>query len=110
MAQSYKNARIQGTASTSTYSTLYTVPSGTTAVISTISIANSSTSDTQYRLAVVDTDVTPTATDWLVCDSYAAANDTTFLSVGIVLTAGQRLKISSGANTMTFMCFISEVS
>lgn len=110
MAQTYKNARIQGTASTSTYSTLYTVPSGTSTVISTISVANTSASDVLYRIGIVDTDINPTATDWLVYDSYAAANDSTFMSVGIVLTAGQRLKISSASNSLTFMCFMSEVS
>lgn len=110
MAATYKNARIQGTASTSTYSILYSVPAGKSAVISTISIANTAATDTNYRIAIVDTDVTPTATDWLVYDSVVSANDSTFLSIGITLTATQKLKISSSANTTTFMCFISEIS
>lgn len=110
MAATYKNARIQGTASTSTYSILYSVPSGKSAVISTISIANTAVADATYRIAIVDTDTTPVATDWLVYDSTVAGNDSTFLSVGIALTATQKIKISSSANTTTFMCFISEIS
>jgi hypothetical protein len=110
MAATYKNTRIQGTASTSTYSTLYTVPAASLAVISTISVANTLSTEATYRIAIVNSDITPTATDWLVYDSTVAGNDSTFISVGITLTANQRLKISSSANTVTFMCFISEIS
>jgi hypothetical protein len=110
MSATYKNSRIQGTASTSTYSTLYSVPSGKSAVISTISIANLSATDATYRIAILDTETTPTSTDWLVYDSVVAGNDSTFISVGITLTATQRIRISSSANTTTFMCFISEIS
>jgi len=110
MAATYKNSRVQGTASTSTYATLYTVPATKSAVISTISISNQASTDATYRIGIVDSDIDPTVTDWLVYDSTVAGNDSTFVTVGITLTAGQYLKISSSANTTTFMCFISEIS
>lgn len=110
MAATYKNARVQGTASTSTYATLYTVPTGKAAVISTIGIANSSTSTISYRIGIVDSDTNPIEGDWLVCDSTAGANDSTFITIGVTLTSGQYLKISSSANTCTFTCFLSEIS
>lgn len=110
MAATYKNARVQGTASTSTYATLYTVPATKSAVISTISIANQGVSSVSYRIGITDSDTDPTFTDWIVYDSAVSGNDTTFVTVGLTLTAGQYLKISSSANTTTFMCFISEIS
>lgn len=110
MAATYKNSKIQGTSSTSTYSTLYAVPSGKTAVISTISVANASSSSITYRLSILDSDATPSSSNWLVYDSIVSANDTTFITVGITLTSGQYLKISSSSNSSTFMCFISEIS
>jgi len=110
MAATYKNSRVQGTASTSTYATLYTVPSGKSAVISTISIANQEATSATYRLGITDLDTNPSDGDWLVYDSTVAGNDTTFITVGITLTAGQYLKISSSENTTTFICFLSEIS
>ena len=110
MAATYKNARVQGTSSTSTYETIYTVPATKAAVISTISIANEAATDMSYRIGISDSDTNPVSGDFLVYDSTVAGNDTTFITVGITLTAGQYLKISSGATTSTFACFISEIS
>ena len=110
MAATYKNARVQGTASTSTYATLYTVPATKAAVISTIGISNETSSIIDYRLAIVDSDVDPSSGDFIVYDSNVSANDTTFITVGVTLTAGQYLKISCSNSSSTFMCFISEIS
>lgn len=110
MAATYKNAKVQGTASTSTYATLYTVPATKAAVISTIGIANESASSIEYRIGISDSDTDPVSGEFLVYDSAVSANDTTFITVGITLTAGQYLKISSSSNTSTFTCFISEIS
>ena len=110
MAATYKNARIQGTSSTSTYANLYTVPTGKAAVISTIGITNASSSNIIYRVAITDSNTTPTAEDWLIYDSTVAANDSTFVTIGITLTAGQYLKVSSSSNSSAFSCFLSEIS
>ena len=110
MAATYKNARIQGTSSVTSYSNLYTVPSGKSAVISTLSIVNASTADITYRIAIVNSDITPTATDWIVFDSVVSANDGTHLTLGITLTAGQILKVSSSSTSSVFWCFLSEIS
>lgn len=110
MATTYKRSGVQGTASVGTYATLYTVPAGTSAVISTISICNTSASAVTYRIGFDDTAGTPGASEWLVYDSSVAGNDTVFLSVGAAIEAEKFVRVSSSADTVAFQAFVSEIS
>jgi hypothetical protein len=108
MAVNYDLAQVQGTASTSTYATLYNAPAD--AIISTISVCNTSASSATYRIAVMSTEGTPAAADWIVYDSTVNANDTSFLSIGMVVPSGSYMRISSSADTVTFSASVSEIS
>lgn len=110
MATSYKRSGVQGTASTGTYATLYSVPVDTQAVISTIAICNTAGSAATYRIGFDDTAGTPGASEWLIYDATVGANDTVFLSVGAALDAGKYIRVSSSADTVTFQAFVSEIS
>jgi hypothetical protein len=110
MARTYKEAQVQGTASTSTYATLYSTPASTVANISTIAICNTSSSSATYRIAIMSSAGTPAAANWLVYDSSVPANDTVFLTIGATLSPEKFIRVSSSANTTTFTAFISEVS
>ena len=110
MATNYKRAGVQGTASTGTYTTLYQVPAGTQAVISTIAICNTASAAATYRIGFDDTEGTPGASEWLIYDATVAPNDTVFLSVGAALAAEKYVRVSSSADTATFQAFVSEIS
>lgn len=110
MATTYKRSGVQGTSAVGTYATLYTVPSATTSVISTIAICNTSASAATYRIGFDDTAGTPGASEWLVYDSSVAGNDTVFLSIGAAIEAGKFIRVSSSADTVTFQAFVSEIS
>jgi hypothetical protein len=110
MARTYREAQVQGTAGTSTYATLYTTPSSTVANISTIAICNTAASSATYRIAIMGTEGTPAAANWLVYDGTVPGNDTIFLTIGISMSAQKYLRISSSANTVSFTAFVSEVS
>lgn len=110
MPTTYKRSGVQGTNSVSTYATLYSVPSATVAVVSTIAIANTSASAATYRIGFDDTAGTPGASEWLVYGPSVPANDTVFLSLGIALQAGQFIRVSSSADTVTFQAFVSEIT
>lgn len=111
MANTYKNAQIQGTASTSTYSTLYSTGVATRAVISTIVICNTSTSNATYRIALTASAVgSPLAAEWLVYDTTIAGNDSVCLSLGVCMDVSKFLRISSSASTVSFAAFVSEIS
>jgi hypothetical protein len=109
MADIYKNSRIQGTVSLSTYATLYSTSASNTAIISTIIIANTSSFTKQYRIAVLDSAGTPASTDWIAYDASIYANDSVFLTVGISLQKNQFLRISSTDNTLTFNASVLEI-
>lgn len=110
MARTYKEAQIQGTSGTTTYATLYSTPSNTLANISTIAICNTSSSSATYRIAIMGSAGTPSASNWLIYDSTVPGNDTIFLTIGISLSAEKFVRVSSSANTVTFTAFVSEVS
>lgn len=109
MAEEYKRAGVQGTAAVGTYATLYEVPAGRSAVISTIAIVNTAAANATYRIGFDTTAGTPDATEWLIYDAAAPAQDTIFLTVGVAIPAGTFIRISSSANTVTFQAFISEI-
>ena len=110
MATAYKYAQVQGTASTGTYATLYTTPSATEAVISSLVITNQASSDVTVRIGLDTTAGTPGASEWLVYDAVVAGNDTIALTLGVTLDASKYVRVSSSANTCNFSAFLSEIS
>lgn len=111
MATAYKKAGVQGTAGTGTYATLYNTGASTTAVVSTISVCNTSASPVTYRIGFDSgTPGTPTASEWLVYDGTVAANDTVFITAGITLGNSEYIRVSSSAVDVSFQAFISEIS
>jgi hypothetical protein len=110
MATAYKYAQVQGTSSTGTYATLYTTPSATEAVISSIVITNQASSDVTVRIGLDTTAGTPGSDEWLVYDAVIAGNDTVALTLGVTMDASKYLRVSSSANTCNFTAFLSEIS
>lgn len=110
MATNYKYSQTQGTADTGTYATLYTTPTATQAVISTIVVCNTAATTATYRIGLDTTEGTPGASEWLVYDSVVAGNDSVCLTIGVSLDALKYIRVSSSANTVTFSAFVSEIA
>lgn len=111
MPTAYKNAQVQGTAAVTTYATLYgPVPSSTAAIVSTIAVCNTAAAQATFRIGIMGTAGTPAAAEWFSYDTVVAANDTTTITAGLTLSAGQYIRVSSSANTVTFSAYIAEVS
>jgi hypothetical protein len=112
MATSYKVlGQTQGTSSLSTYTTVYTVPSGATsgAIISMISACNTSTTNFRFRVAL-STTTTPSSANWIVYNSYVAGEDTSFINVNLTMdTTYKHLIISSESNSLSFTVCGSEM-
>lgn len=90
---------------------LYTVPSSTEAIVSSISVANVTATDATYRVFVRDGGVSAAAGNALSYDVTATANTTTIISAGITLSAGDIISVrSSTADAITFMAFGTEVT
>lgn len=110
MPTAYKYSQVQGTASTGTYATLYTTPSATEAVISSIVITNQASSSVTVRIGMDTTAGTPGASEWLVYDAVVAGNDTVALTLGVTMPASNFIRVSSSANTCNFSAFLSELT
>ena len=96
--------------SATTLTTLYTVPASTQAVVSTISVCNQSASATTFRIAIRVAGATISGEDYIAYDSTVAANDSTFITVGITLNATDVISVYSTAATVSFNAFGSEIS
>lgn len=111
MPNSYKVlGRIAAAATTE--ETLYTVPSATEAVVSSIVIANRSASTRSYRIAIKPTAGTTLAdSHYIAYDVVMAANDSVALTLGITLAATNSISVyASAASSLTFQAFGSEIT
>ena len=109
MATTYSLAQVQGSASTGTYSTLYSTGASTTAIISNLLIANHAAAAVTVRVGIDDTAGTPGAAEWILYDVVIAGNDT--LSFGPLSLGNTRfIRVSSSANTCTFSAAVAEIS
>tara|TARA_R110002020_G_scaffold6568_5_gene27886 strand:+ start:7233 stop:7565 length:333 start_codon:yes stop_codon:yes gene_type:complete len=110
MATAYKFAQVQGTAAVGTFATLYTTPSSTEGIISSIIVCNQAASAMTIRIGLDSSAGTPGADEFLVYDAEVAANDTLILSLGLAMAASKYLRVSSSANTCSFTASVSEIS
>ena len=96
--------------SATTATTLYTVPSATSTVISTITVCNRGTSAASYRIAVRPAGATLANEDYLAYDVAIAANDTTALTLGITLATTDVITVYASTANFSFNVFGSEIS
>jgi hypothetical protein len=110
MATSYKVLG-QSNPSATTETTLYTVPSLTSTVVSTITICNQAGSGATYRVAVRPSGQgSTTSPNWIVYGATVAANDTTSLTLGLTLAAGDKVQVYGSTATLSFSAFGSEIA
>jgi hypothetical protein len=112
MPTTYKKlGGVQSASALTTYSDVYTVPSSTSTVISTISICNTSSANAKYRIGVASVTASPAAADWIAYDSTINGNDTTLITAGITMdTTYKFLVVSSNSTLVSFSAFGSEIS
>lgn len=110
MASTYKVLGQSAPADTNN-TNLYTVPTSTQAVISTIAIANTSSAASTFRIFVRVSGAAAATSNAFVYDAYVSAYDTTPITIGVTLSAGDIITVRSGtANALTFHAFGSEVA
>jgi hypothetical protein len=110
MATTYK-VLAQNNPSATTETTLYTVPSSTSSVVSTISICNQAGTSGTYRIAVrPSADASTTAKHWIVYGATVAANDSIMLTLGLTLATGDVIRVYGSSANLSFSAFGSELS
>ena len=109
MPQAYKVlGQIAPSATTAT--AIYTVPSATEAVVSSVSVCNRSASDATYRLSVRPDGATLANQHYLVYDATVSANDSVILTIGITMDATDVLEGYASTADLTFHAYGSEIT
>ncbi len=110
MAFGYKVLGQVAPANTS-ITTAYTVPVGTTAILSSIAIANVTATTAIYEIYVRINGAAASISNALVFDASSAANSITLIQGGITLSAGDIISVQTAtANAITFHIFGTEVT
>jgi hypothetical protein len=89
---------------------LYTVPANTSAVISTIVVANRATSTSTYRIAIRPNAATLANQHYIAFDVTVGAGDSTTLTLGITLGAADIITVRASTANLSFSAFGSEIT
>jgi hypothetical protein len=89
---------------------LYTVPAGTSAIISTVNVCNQTLSNVTFRLSVRPAGVTGTSKHFIVYDSPIPAQDTIALSLGMSLGNTDVITAFSYQGNVSFAVFGTEIT
>jgi hypothetical protein len=109
MATAYKVLG-QVAPSATTATALYTVPSATSAVVSSITVCERGGSAGTFRLAVRPNGATLANEHYIVYDTAIAANDSIILTIGLTLDAADVLEAYASSANMSFNAYGSEIT
>ena len=96
--------------SATTATTLYTVPSVTQAVVSTIAVCNQAATSATFRIAIRVAGSALSAEEYIAYDSAITANNSTFITIGVTLAATDVITVYASSATVSFNAFGSEIS
>jgi len=108
MATTYKVLGQDAPAAT-TPADLYTVPSATQTVCSSLVICNRGATTT-FRVSVRPAGASQIDEHYIIYDSFVNQYDTVFLTLGIALAATDVVTVYAGAATLSFSLFGTEIA
>jgi len=109
MATTYKVLGQANPAAT-TLTTLYTVPASTSAVVSTVTITNQTSTAATYRVSVRVAGAADTPKQYVAYDISLPGNATDTLTLGVTLGAADVISVYASSTTLSFNAFGSEIA
>lgn len=100
----------QNSPSATTETDLYTVPSATSTVCSSISICNRGATQTTFRISISAVGAATSNKDYLYYDVILAGNDTFIATIGVTLATTDKIRIYSGNSSLSFQVWGTEIS
>lgn len=100
----------QSSPSATTETDLYTVPSATSTVCSSISICNRGATQTTFRISISAAGAVTSNKDYLYYDVILAGNDTFIATIGVTLATTDKIRIYSGNSSLSFQVWGTEIS
>lgn len=109
MAEAYK-VLAQSNPTATTLIDVYTVPSSTSSVVSSIVIANRSASKRTYRISVAVAGASDSNEQYLVYDAELSGNETYTYTLGITLSTTDVVRVYVSAADISFNLFGTEIT
>jgi len=109
MATTYKVLGQSNPAAT-TLTTLYTVPSATEAVVSTVLVSNISASAITYRIAVRPDGEAVANKHYIAYDATLPANSNVAYTIGLTLNAADVISVYASDTNGVFQAYGSEIA
>ena len=100
----------QSAPSATTDTDLYTVPGATSAVVSSVVIANRAGTSATYRIAVRPAGATLANEHYAAYDITVGASDSTILTLGLTLAATDVITVYASTANLSFSVFGTEIS
>jgi glucose-6-phosphate dehydrogenase assembly protein OpcA len=100
----------QSAPAATTDTTLYTVPAATSAVISTVVVANRAATSATYRIAIRPNGATLANEHYIAYDVAVGGGDSTTLTLGITLAAADVITVYASTANTSFNVFGSEIT
>lgn len=100
----------QSNPAATTATTLYTVPSSTSTIVSSLTIANLANTSTTYRVAIRPAGATLANSHYIAYDAALPASDTTILTLGVTLATTDVVTVYAGSANVTFSAFGVEIT
>lgn len=100
----------QSTPSATTLTTLYTVPSSTSAVVSTLVICNTTAAATTFRVAVRPAGAAIATQHYVAYDAAIPANDTVTLTLGLTLATTDVISVYAAVVNLAFQAYGVEIT
>lgn len=109
MATTYKVlGQVNPSATTAT--TLYTTPSSTSTVVSTISVCNQASTAATFRIAVRPAGASLAAQHYIVYGATVPASDSTMITVGLTLATTDVVTVYASSANLSFNAYGSEIA
>jgi hypothetical protein len=100
----------QSAPSATTSTDLYTVPSATETVVSSIVVANRDAAAATYRISCAPAGASVANAQYVAYDVTVGGSDSTVLTLGITLATTDKIRVYASTGDLTFTAFGSEIS
>jgi glucose-6-phosphate dehydrogenase assembly protein OpcA len=100
----------QSNPSATTATTLYTVPSSTSTIVSTITVCNQAATAGTYRVAVRPAGATLAAQHYVAYDISLPANTSDTLTLGLTLATTDVITVYASSANFSFNAYGSEIA
>jgi hypothetical protein len=100
----------QSAPSATTATDIYTVPTSTATIVSSLVVANRATTAASYRIAIRPNAATLANQHYLAYDVNVAGGDSTTLTLGITMDAADVVTVYASTANLSFNIFGSEIA